>query len=252
MNRFKKPLLFSLFILPISIVAGISVSMYQLESMSEEIINEILLEAGSINIILISGVVQSVFITFFCSFFGYILASRVGLWKGLAIDRKKALTTFIISVIGGILFSLDYWIFGSVLEEVKASYQVQIKLNSIIASVLYGGIIEEIMMRLFFMSLIAFLIWKLFYKNTERDAIPVKVFVIANAIAALAFAAGHLPGTLLLFGTLTPIILLRCFLFNGGFGLIFGYLYRKYGIVYSMMSHALFHIVSKLILLLFI
>ena len=31
----------------------------------------------------------------------------------------------------------------------------------------------------------------------------------------------------------------------GGFGLLFGWMYRKYGIQYAMLSHALLHIVSK-------
>ena len=33
----------------------------------------------------------------------------------------------------------------------------------------------------------------------------------------------------------------------GSFGLLFGYLYRKFGIQYAMVSRAMFHIVSKLI-----
>ncbi|MBQ9079720.1 MAG: CPBP family intramembrane metalloprotease [Clostridia bacterium] len=120
------------------------------------------------------------------------------------------------------------------------------------ASVLYGGIIEEVMMRLFFMSLITLVIWKLFFKKYDKENIPTSVFVIANVVAALAFAAGHLPATLVTFGELTPLILFRCFLFNGGFGLVFGWLYRKYGIVYAMAGHALFHIISKLIWFIFI
>ena len=78
------------------------------------------------------------------------------------------------------------------------------------------------------------------------------VFVIANIVVAIFFAAGHLPATISIFGTLTPLILLRCFLLNGGFGLVFGWIYRKYGIVYAMIGHALFHIVSKLIWIIFI
>jgi membrane protease YdiL (CAAX protease family) len=48
----------------------------------------------------------------------------------------------------------------------------------------------------------------------------------ANIISALLFAAGHLPGTAAM-TTLTPLLLFRCFLFNGGLGLGFGYLYRS-------------------------
>ena len=65
--------------------------------------------------------------------------------------------------------------------------------------------------------------------------------------AALLFAAGHLPATVGIFGTLTPPVLVRCFLLNGGFGLVFGRLYRRCGIQYAMLSHAVLHIVSKLI-----
>ena len=67
----------------------------------------------------------------------------------------------------------------------------------------------------------------------------------ANVAAALLFAASHLPATVLLFGELIAPILARCFLFNGGFGLLFGWMYRKYGIQYAMLSHALLHVISK-------
>ncbi|MBR6005212.1 MAG: CPBP family intramembrane metalloprotease [Clostridia bacterium] len=116
------------------------------------------------------------------------------------------------------------------------------------ASILYGGVVEELMMRLFFMTLTAFIAWKLFFRKEE--AVPVKVLIAANIIAALAFAAGHLPSTITLFGALTPMIVFRCFLLNGAFGLIVGRLYRNYGIQYAMLSHALLHIVSKTIWLL--
>ncbi len=43
-----------------------------------------------------------------------------------------------------------------------------------------------------------------------------------------------------------------CFLLNGGFGLLFGRLYRRYGIQYAMLSHALLHIVSKTVWTLFL
>ena len=46
--------------------------------------------------------------------------------------------------------------------------------------VFLGGIIEEVMMRLFFMSLVVFIISKLFYKNKKE--IPTLVYVIANVL----------------------------------------------------------------------
>jgi membrane protease YdiL (CAAX protease family) len=78
------------------------------------------------------------------------------------------------------------------------------------------------------------------------------VIIAANVIAAVLFAAGHHPATIVMFGELTPLILFRCFLLNGGFGLVFGYFYQKYGIQYAMISHAGCHIISKIIWLIFI
>jgi membrane protease YdiL (CAAX protease family) len=156
----------------------------------------------------------------------------------------------VLSVIAGIIFSLDPWAFGNLIDGIKESTAAGMTVYGIIASILYGGIIEEILMRLFVMSLIAFLISKIFFKKCED--IPAKVFVIANIVAALLFAAGHLPATLVTFGELSPVLLFRCFLFNGGFGMLFGWLYRKHGLHYAMLSHMTAHIVSKIIWFVFI
>ena len=50
----------------------------------------------------------------------------------------------------------------------------------------------------------------------------------------------------------TPVIILRCFLLNGGLGMAFGWLYRKYGLQYAMLAHGGCHMISKLIWILFL
>ena len=129
------------------------------------------------------------------------------------------------------------------------SYAAKPSVPYIIGSVLYGGVIEEVMLRLFWMSLVAFILWKLFARREEKPT--VSIFVASNIIAALLFAAGHLPGTFQLLGN-SPLIIARGFLLNGAFGLLFGRLYRKHGIGYAMLAHGGSHIVSKLIWILFI
>jgi hypothetical protein len=84
----------------------------------------------------------------------------------------------------------------------------------------------------------------------KEKAAPTSVLIIGNVLSAVVFAASHLPATLQSFGALTPMIVFRCFLMNGAFGLVFGRLYRKFGIQYAMLAHILFHIVSKAIWLL--
>jgi hypothetical protein len=250
MSKLKKALLFSLAVLPIAIVAIIFVCLYQFEMYPPEILEEAVAQVGSMAIVWIITVVQNVGLIMFCCFFGYILAEKLGLWKPIKFEKRSLTVTLILSVIAGIIFSLDPWTFGNLIDGIKESTAAGMTVYGIIASILYGGIIEEILMRLFVMSLIAFLISKIFYK--KREEIPAKVFVIANVAAALLFAASHLPATLVTFGELSPMLLFRCFLLNGGFGMLFGWLYRKHGLHYAMLSHMTAHIVSNIIWFVFI
>lgn len=65
----------------------------------------------------------------------------------------------------------NLWIFGKIIPEVAASCK-NITISNFIASVLYGGIIEEVMLRLFTMSLIVFLIWKVFFHTLPKNQKP--------------------------------------------------------------------------------
>ena len=85
----------------------------------------------------------------------------------------------------------------------------------------------------------------------KRETVSTAVLVAANVLSALLFAAGHLPANDMMFG-LTPMIVIRCILLNGVFGLAFGWLYRRFGLRYAMIAHGGCHVVSKLIWILFI
>jgi membrane protease YdiL (CAAX protease family) len=90
------------------------------------------------------------------------------------------------------------------------------------------------------MSLLAFVFMKI-SKNTEATE---GNLILANVISAVLFAAAHLPSTAMTIG-LDALIIVRCFVMNGAYGVVFGELYRKYGIWYAMLAHAGVHIVSK-------
>jgi CAAX prenyl protease-like protein len=95
----------------------------------------------------------------------------------------------------------------------------------------YGGIAEEVQLRLFLMSALAWIIAKV-----TRSKAPA-VFVAANVIAALAFGAGHLPLAAKVFGSLTPAIVLRTIVLNALAGVAFGELFRRYGLEHGMLAH---------------
>ena len=247
MSRTKKALLFTLTLLPVAIVAGYFAARYSLKLLDPALVAQAIEQVGSETVLLAVTVVQTVLYALVCGFFGYILSDRIGLMRSFRVEKKPLLITLTVSVLFGAILSLDAWTFGKWIPEIGASYAAEgtIDADTWITSILYGGIIEEVMLRLFLMSLIAFLLWKLFF--CKRETVPTGVLIAANLIAAALFAAGHLPATAQTIGTLTPMHLLRCFLLNGAFGMLFGRLYRKYGIQYAMLSHALLHIVSRTI-----
>jgi len=99
---------------------------------------------------------------------------------------------------------------------------------------LYGGIDEEVLMRLFLMSLIA---WLLALKWHSANGVPRKgVLLAANLVAALLFGAGHLPGVASV-TTLTPAIIVMVVTLNAAGGVIFGYLYALRGLEAAMIGH---------------
>ena len=233
------------------LVGGFLIGLYLMDSYPANIQQQIL-DQGLNNILLgLVTAMQSLIYGLVCGVIGIILAKKVGLWKDkTAMEARPLFITLVIAVIGGLGIILpDLLFFGRYVPAIMDSYAAKPTAAYILGAVIYGGVIEEVMLRLFVMSLIAFLLHKLFGKKGEAPATG--VFVAANVIAALLFAAGHLPTTAILLG-LSPMILIRCFLLNGGFGLLFGWLYRKYGLRYSMIAHGGCHVISKLIWILFV
>ena len=235
----------------VGLFSGYFVSLYSFEGIPEEMLQEMLGKGFTETSLAVIGAIQSAGYGLILGALGIVLAKKVGLWRDrLSFEKKPLLVTVIWAVIGGLFLILsDLWFFGNYSEAIRQSYLVKPTIPYLLATVTYGAIIEEVMLRLFMMSLIAFMLHKLFEKGREETS--VWILVAANGIAAFLFALGHFPATAAMM-ELTPMILFRCFLLNGGFGLLFGWLYRRYGLQYAMIAHGGCHIVSKLIWILFI
>jgi membrane protease YdiL (CAAX protease family) len=95
----------------------------------------------------------------------------------------------------------------------------------------YGGIAEELQLRLFLMTL---LVWMLTLAGRHRP--KPALFWLAIAIAAVAFGAGHLPAAQQVWG-LSTIVVVRTVLLNALGGIVFGWLYWKRGIEMAMLGH---------------
>ena len=243
----------------IGLIGGFFVGIYQLDSFPAEIQQQVIDELkgsglGDFPVNLVLGIVsayQSALYGFFLGAIGIWLGKKTGLWNDeTRIEKTHLAKTIVVSVVGGLaMILLDIFVFGKHSQALMDSYAAKPTIPYLIATITYGGVIEEVMLRLFFMSLIAFVLYKLFQNKSEKPSAA--ILILSNIIASLLFAAGHLPLTSILFG-LTPMFLFRCFLLNGGLGLMFGWLYRKYGLRYAMIAHAGCHVVSKVIWILFI
>jgi hypothetical protein len=94
----------------------------------------------------------------------------------------------------------------------------------------YGAIVEEILSRLFLMSL---LIWILARVYGQASA---GVFLAACLLSAIVFAAGHLPAAAQLSPLSSPVVT-RVLTLNALAGIVFGLLFWRYGLEHAMLAH---------------
>ena len=98
----------------------------------------------------------------------------------------------------------------------------------------YGGITEELLLRLFVMSLLA---WLGSFINKTADGKPTNIiFWIANILAAILFGIGHLPAVSVLL-PLTTLVVIRTVVLNAVGGILFGWLYQSRGLESAMIAH---------------
>lgn len=99
----------------------------------------------------------------------------------------------------------------------------------------YGGITEEVLLRLFLFSLIAWLlglVWR------APDSLPsAGAMWLANILAAIIFGLAHLPSSIMAGVPLTPLLVVAVLTLNGIASLTFGYLYWKRGLEAAMIAH---------------
>jgi len=231
------------------LIGGWFTGIYSVETLTPDLMDMVLQQVGSPEAMYAITAVQSLTYGIVLGALGIALAKKTGLWRPMGRQRRSLKVTAVLSAVCGVCFIGFDLLFAQQIPFVADSYTAKPTISYCIASVLYGGVIEEIMMRLFLMSLLTLLLWKLLARS--QDTAPTWAMVTANLLSALLFAAGHLPATAAA-TALTPLLVFRCFLMNGSFGLVFGELYRRHGIQYAMAAHAGTHVISKLIWILFI
>jgi hypothetical protein len=196
----------------------------------------------SIEFIFFAQFIQCIVIFSVAIFFGLLLAKRSGLRLPLleAIVEKKEYKKIIESilvksifsgvVVAVILYGLD--ILFTILGAGITTHQSYAPVWQKLLASFYGGITEEILMRLFLTTLFIWIGTKLFkQKQPSRVNVAVSIF-----LAAIIFGLGHLPITASL-TKITPIVVGRAVILNGIGGIIFGWLYWKKGLESAIIAH---------------
>ena len=185
---------------------------------------------------------------------GLFLAYRIGLGAPVlegffagerVVDRIKSflLPSVIFGAAGAlVIIGLDAFVFtpalkvelGKAVDMITTTSGVKPAAWQGFLASFYGGIDEEILLRLFLLTLLAWL--GKFVNHTPEGRPTLAVLWIANILAAILFGVGHLPATAQLM-PLTLLVVVRAIVLNGLLGLGFGYLYWTRGIESAMLSH---------------
>lgn len=192
--------------------------------------------------IFVLQLVQSVVLFSVSIFFGLLLARKIGFhlpvleaWITKKNYKKIISSSFLQSCVYGVIvaitiYAADYLFMfqGTTITTSKSLAPVW---QTLLAA-LYGGISEEILMRLFLMSLFIWLSMKV-----TRQQKPTNVGIIISIIlASIIFGLGHLPITAAI-TTITPLVVFRAIILNGIGGIVFGWLYWKKGLEASIVAH---------------
>lgn len=197
----------------------------------------------------IAAFLQGLVIFSFVTFFGLILARKVGFSLPILEGKNKAGSLKAIlkpsifwGVLGGVLIILSALPFGDISFDLLKAEMAVPTWAGFLAS-FYGGIAEEVLLRLFAMSLLTWLLMKM--------KLPKNVSIwVAIIISAVLFGLGHLPIT----GELTDItatVVVRAILLNGVGAIIFSLLYWKKGLESAMIAHfsadIVLHVITPLV-----
>lgn len=175
---------------------------------------------------------------------GWLFPQEVGpdarpLWPKI---RAFLPASVLIGVVGALLIiALDLFVFQPLLRSQVgidnplglSSSRTPTPWQGFLAS-FYGGINEEILLRLLIMSFLAWIGRSI--SHTAEGKPTLAVLWAANVLAAVLFGLGHLPATSTLVA-LTPLVITRAIVLNGLVGVGFGYLYMKHGLESAMLSH---------------
>ena len=202
----------------------------------------------SARLALVVGVQNLIFVVIAAAM-GAAIAHRVGLHAPLfeALASGGPVAPAVISQLmpaiglggaGALVFLLAYYkVFRPRFDESAiASERLRFEIG-IVARMMQGGILEEIMFRWGLMSALGWVGAGIVGGPTRL------VMWAAIVVAGVLFGLAHLPSTRLAGVKMSPVVIQTAVVLNLWGGIVFGWLFWRYGLLSAMIAHALFHLV---------
>ena len=151
----------------------------------------------------------------------------------------QVLPGLVAGLVGGPLLSASLRLAPTRIADLRAQFD-----PPLYARMIYGGITEELLLRWGLMTAVAWLAWRLF--QSRRGAVRPVLMWLAIAASAVLFGAGHLPVAFFLAGSLNAQLVAYVVGLNAAFGLLFGWLFWRWGLEAAMIAHATTHLAGHL------
>ncbi|MCL2208674.1 MAG: CPBP family intramembrane metalloprotease [Treponema sp.] len=224
-------------LLALSVMASVLVIPYQLAITSIQIKVSPLL-------VVLSAILNSLIIFAVAVFFGLFFSKKIGMGMPILegilqkVNKTKEFKLMLplsigLGVFAGILIIALSIPFNRLIPEFQNMEVLAPVWKGFLAS-FYGGIAEEVLLRLFIVSL---LVWITFKIKKSKDGNPTIFGIwLSIILVAILFGIGHLPATAQI-AKLTVIVITRAVVLNGIGGVIFGWLYWKKGLESAIIAH---------------
>jgi len=233
------------------VITSILVLPYSLE------ITSTVIEITPLILLIIIG--QNLILFAIVIFFGLLLSKRVGMGLPILEDilegknknaefKSLLLPSIGLGILSGVLIVIFSLVFNTFIPEFQNIEILVAPWKSFLAS-FYGGIAEEVLLRLFLLSLIVWIIFKI-KKGKDGKTTNFGVW-IAIILSSIIFGLGHLPATAQIV-ELNTIVIMRAIILNGIGGVVFGWLYWKKGLESAIMAHfsadIVLHVISPIVI----
>jgi hypothetical protein len=157
------------------------------------------------------------------------------IWEKDVSNRQRFLLPALLGIVFGIILILSDLMFSNYNGIGRLMHPPFP--TSLVASI-SAGIGEEMIFRLFFISVWTWLVGKLILRGRGLTI----VYWIFAVVSALSFAAGHLPSLMILLGVndpsqFSPVLLLEIFLLNGLISIGAAYYFKKFGFLAAVGVH---------------